>query len=47
MVSVKLQKRLAASIMSCGQRKVWIDPAEALEICQANSSTFFFLYTLS
>ncbi len=39
MVSVKLQKRLAASIMSCGKRKVWIDPSEAQEICQANSST--------
>ncbi len=39
MVSVKLQKRLAASIMACGQRKVWIDPSEAQEICQANSST--------
>ncbi|KAJ2808936.1 60S ribosomal protein L19B [Coemansia guatemalensis] len=31
------QKRLASSILKCGQRKVWIDPNEVSEISQANS----------
>lgn len=38
MVSLKLQKRLAASVMQCGLRKVWLDPNEANEISMANSS---------
>jgi len=37
MVSLKLQKRLAASVLSCGLRKVWLDPNEANEISMANS----------
>merc|ERR1712098_364087 len=37
MVSLKLQKRLAASVMDCGKRKVWLDPNEANEISMANS----------
>jgi len=28
MVSLKLQKRLAASILNCGARKIWMDPNE-------------------
>jgi len=28
MVSLKLQKRLAASILGCGKNKVWVDPNE-------------------
>ena len=28
MVSLKLQKRLAASILNCGKRKIWLDPNE-------------------
>jgi len=28
MVSLKLQKRLAASVLRCGQRKIWCDPNE-------------------
>jgi len=28
MVSLKLQKRLAASILKCGARKIWMDPNE-------------------
>lgn len=36
-VSLKLQKRLAASIMKCGKRKAWLDPNEATEIGAANS----------
>ena len=38
MVSLKLQKRLAASVLSCGLRKVWLDPNEVNEISMANSS---------
>mmetsp|Transcript_770 Transcript_770/g.2500 ORF Transcript_770/g.2500 Transcript_770/m.2500 type:complete len:194 (-) Transcript_770:393-974(-) len=37
MVSLKLQKRLAASIFKCGERKIWLDPNEVNEISMANS----------
>ena len=37
MVSLKLQKRLAASVLKCGKRKIWLDPNEAVEISTANS----------
>ncbi|KAK8655921.1 hypothetical protein V6N13_108485 [Hibiscus sabdariffa] len=37
MVSLKVQKRLAASLLNCGKRKVWLDPCEALLISVANS----------
>jgi large subunit ribosomal protein L19e len=37
MVSLKLQKRLAASVLKCGERKVWLDPNEVNEISMANS----------
>jgi len=37
MVSLKLQKRLAASVLKCGKRKVWLDPNEINEISMANS----------
>ena len=36
-MSLKLQKRLAASVLSCGKRKVWLDPNETGEISTANS----------
>jgi len=36
-VSLKLQKRLAASVLNCGKRKVWMDPNEVNEISMANS----------
>ncbi|PON61962.1 Ribosomal protein [Parasponia andersonii] len=38
MVSLKLQKRLAASVLKCGKGKVWLDPNEVSEISMANSS---------
>ncbi|KAL4308922.1 hypothetical protein GQ457_01G030300 [Hibiscus cannabinus] len=38
MVSLKLQKRLAASVLKCGRGKVWLDPNEINEISMANSS---------
>lgn len=37
MVALKLQKRLAASVLKCGKRKVWLDPNEVNEIHNANS----------
>lgn len=37
MVSLKLQKRLAASVLKCGKRKIWLDPNEVEEIAMANS----------
>jgi len=36
-VSLKLQKRLAASVLKCGRGKVWLDPNESNEISMANS----------
>lgn len=37
MVALKLQKRLAASVLNCGKRKVWLDPNETNELSLANS----------
>jgi ribosomal protein L19E len=37
MVNLRSQKRLAASVMGVGQRKVWLDPAEQSDISNANS----------
>ncbi|KAN0063218.1 60S ribosomal protein L19B [Thecaphora frezii] len=37
MVNLRSQKRLAASVLKCGQRKVWLDPAEQNDIANANS----------
>ncbi|EFA81091.1 S60 ribosomal protein L19 [Heterostelium album PN500] len=37
MVSLRLQKRLAASILKCGKGRVWIDPNEISEVSMANS----------
>ena len=37
MVSLRLQKRLAASVLKCGKRKIWLDPNEMNEISMANS----------
>eukprot|EP00930_Biecheleria_cincta_P041434 TRINITY_DN283_c0_g2_i4.p1 TRINITY_DN283_c0_g2~~TRINITY_DN283_c0_g2_i4.p1 ORF type:complete len:204 (-),score=54.16 TRINITY_DN283_c0_g2_i4:55-615(-) len=36
-MSMKLQKRLAASIKDCGKGRIWLDPNEANEISMANS----------
>ncbi|RKP11016.1 ribosomal protein L19e-domain-containing protein [Thamnocephalis sphaerospora] len=36
-VNLTSQKRLAASVLKCGQRKIWLDPNEASEIANANS----------
>jgi large subunit ribosomal protein L19e len=37
MVSLRSQKRLAASVLRCGAKKVWLDPNEINEISMANS----------
>jgi len=37
MVNLGSQKRLAASVLGCGKRKVWLDPNEVTEISNANS----------
>jgi large subunit ribosomal protein L19e len=36
-VNLTSQKRLAASVLKCGQRKIWLDPDEISEISNANS----------
>lgn len=37
--SLRLQKRLASSILKCGRRKVWLDPNEMNEVGMANTRT--------
>lgn len=37
MANLRTQKRLAASVIGAGKRKVWLDPNEVNEISQANS----------
>ncbi|MCJ1310876.1 hypothetical protein MMC25_004544 [Agyrium rufum] len=36
-VNLTTQKRLAASVVGCGKRKIWLDPNEVNEISNANS----------
>ena len=47
MVSLKLQKRLAASVLKCGRGKVWLDPNESNEISMANSRNYAHPFSLS
>lgn len=37
MAFLRLQKRLAASVLKCGKKRVWIDPNETKEVALANS----------
>lgn len=37
MANLRAQKRLAASVLGVGQRKIWLDPNETTELAQANS----------
>merc|ERR1712179_412371 len=37
MSTLRLQKRLAATVLKCGKNKVWLDPNETNEIANANS----------
>ena len=36
-LSLKLQKRLAASVLNCGRKKVWLDPNEITEVSTATT----------
>ncbi|KAJ1554289.1 60S ribosomal protein L19, partial [Nowakowskiella sp. JEL0078] len=36
-VNLTTQKRLAAAVLKCGKRKIWLDPNEVNEISNANS----------
>ena len=38
MTNLRLQKRLAASVLKCGKKRVWLDPNESSELSMANSS---------
>jgi len=40
MSSLKLQRRLAASVLGVGKRALWLDPTETAEIALANSREF-------
>lgn len=42
MGALKLQKRLASSVLKCGKGKVWLDPNETSEISMANSREIIF-----
>lgn len=46
MVALKLQKRLAASVLGCGLRKVWLDPNEVNDISMANSSKLLIFFLI-
>ena len=37
MAMLRLQRRLAASVLKCGRKRVWIDPNETSEVALANS----------
>lgn len=37
MVSLRLQKRLAASVLGCGKRKVWLNPNEQTTLANAKT----------
>ena len=41
MAFLRLQKRLAASVLKCGKKRVWIDPNETNEVALANSRKSF------
>jgi large subunit ribosomal protein L19e len=47
MAFLRLQKRLAASVLKVGKRRVWIDPNETAEVALANSRKLAFLFHLS
>ena len=47
MAFLRLQKRLAATVLKCGKGRVWIDPNETNEVALANSSKYFFRLDLS
>lgn len=40
-----MHKRLAASVMRCGKKKVWLDPNEVNEIANTNSREYYYFCT--
>ena len=42
MAFLRLQKRLAATVLKCGKKRVWTDPNETNEVALANSSKSHF-----
>ena len=38
MAFLRVQKRLAATVLKCGKKRVWIDQNETSEVALANSS---------
>jgi len=45
---LRLQKRLASSVLRCGKKKVWLDPNETNEIANANSrKIFIYIFLMS
>ena len=40
MAFLRLQRRLAATVLKCGRNRVWIDPNECSEVALANSSKY-------
>ena len=46
MAFLRLQKRLAASVLKCGKKRVWIDPNETSEVAVANSRNLILSYIL-
>lgn len=42
MAFLRLQRRLAATVLKCGKNRVWIDPNETSEVGLANSSKYLF-----
>ena len=46
MAFLRLQKRLAATVLKCGKRRVWIDPNETNEVALANSSKYMLYFRL-
>lgn len=47
MAFLRLQKRLAADVLKCGRKRVWIDPNETNEVALANSRKLQFSSQLS
>ena len=47
MAFLRLQKRLAASVLKCGKKRVWIDPNETNEVALANSRKYSFYGSFS
>lgn len=37
MAMLRLQRRLAAAVLKCGEKRIWIDPNECQEVALANS----------